>query len=165
MEVINKLKELLLLPKKLKKRDLVDFFEQNRILERMEVFYNGKSTGQRVITSKLATEEDEPLIPRNLTQLGRMTSPKIRKMHREFIKDAGLNAKFAKMTRAKVNSHIRRNQYNEMLDMDGPMVDDQEEEKDEEASPPDAADVPSDEKMIEKLKHRWKKQYKSQNPR
>ena len=44
MELVEKVKNLVnLLKKRMKKTELLDFFEQNRLLERQRVFYLGDS--------------------------------------------------------------------------------------------------------------------------
>ena len=59
MEIVEKVKNLVNLPKKrMRKTELLDFFERNRLLERQRVFYLGDSGGKRTILSKLADDSE-----------------------------------------------------------------------------------------------------------
>ena len=157
MELVEKVKNLVNLPKKrMKKTELLDFFEQNRLLERQRVFYLGDSGGKRTIMSKLADDSEEPMIPSSLNKLGRLSAAQIRKLHREFVKDLSLKSKFDKMSASKLRSHIRRYKYNEIVNLDGTELDDEEEEKmetvEEKPQMEEEKEIPSDEKMMELIK-------------
>ena len=100
MDVLQKLRSIIVPEqKRMTKAQLLQFYEENRILERMQLYYN-KPTGGRRVRSKVAaplSDDDEDPIPSSVAALAKLPASKIRKMLREFAKDLGLKRK--KMSR------------------------------------------------------------------
>ena len=93
MDVLQKLRSLVVPEqKRMTKAQLLQFYEENRILERMQLYYN-KPTGARKVRSKVAvpvSDDDEDPVPSSMAALAKLPASKIRKMLREFAKDLGV---------------------------------------------------------------------------
>ena len=167
MDVLQKLRSIVVPEqKRMTKAQLLQFYEENRILERMQLYYN-KPAGARKVRSKVAvpvSDDDEDPVPSSMAALAKLRASKIRKMLREFAKDLGVKKNVSKMSKSKVRGLVRRNRLNDILTLEAGERDtvldeiQQDDEKQEHAKPP------SDDAMIRTIQTRMDKAVEKTQP-
>ena len=115
LELVKKVRESVIPPeeiKKMNKKNLLLFFEEAKILEKMQTFHDKRKA--KALKSIVHEVDEESVVP-DLADLKKMPVSKIRKLLREFHRDIGLKAKHAKMSASKLRSFVSRNKYQEIL--------------------------------------------------
>ena len=118
LDIVSKLREEIVpdtVVTKMGKKDLLDFIEEAKLLDRMRIFHDKRKT--KAVTSIIHEDQEESVVPTE-SELKRMTTGQLRRLVREFHKDIGINQKHAKMSASKLRSFISRHKYTDMLEGD-----------------------------------------------